>query len=148
MREIKFRARKVETVWTKKYTEYTEQPGEFVYGSLVDLGGTDIYIVVPNDYEEERTYAAAYKEANYVKVYRETVGQYIGLKDKEIYEGDLYRTADGNDTGIIKYRGSGFYIDWLPPVTFGLRSDLYFFDDVEIIGNIHENPELLEATRG
>ena len=66
--------------------------------------------------------------------------QYTGLKDKkgvEIYEGDIleskvYGTAD------VKYIDSGF---WLIDKKDGQH---YFPHERKVIGNIYENPDLLE----
>lgn len=157
MRITKFRGRKVETVWKKKYTDYIEQAGEFVYGSLVDLGDKDIYIVNPNEYSEDRTYNAAYKEAEYVKVYRETVGQYTGLKDKngkDIYEGDV--SEGEHATYLIQWNAEKAQYQAKIIKTKSVLSKhcsfplwQYVEDDgkcrFEVIGNIHENKELLEV---
>jgi len=76
--------------------------------------------------------------------------QYTGLKDKngaEIYEGDII-IGDfvwGGYQGIVKYSDGCFHI-----AEHGDASFLPFYDHAaslhEVIGNIHENPELLEET--
>jgi len=72
--------------------------------------------------------------------------QYTGLKDKngkEIYEGDILRFELSElgyiEVGEVKWIGSGFWME-APNKQFHLP----FEDRREVIGNIYDNPELLE----
>ena len=80
--------------------------------------------------------------------------QYTGLKDKngkEIYEGDIvdYGTWDNEDTcerGVIEYVDTaGWYVvqlySWYGGEGYELLNNDK--DELEVIGNIYENPELL-----
>lgn len=83
-----------------------------------------------------------------VEVIPETVGQFTGLYDKngmEIYEWDIIRTDVNNFTYEVIYNEkSAAFIGKRNSRVFGLL-DLYESDTVcrEIIGNIHNNKELL-----
>ena len=91
------------------------------------------------------------------------VMQYTGLYDnncKEVYEGDIIKSHFGDEYGQVKcgsYQSCfdskkkehvGFYIEWSSKYSKNFRKDIGYWIhmvDVCVVGNIYENPELLEV---
>lgn len=73
------------------------------------------------------------------------IEQYTGLKDKngkEIYEGDIVRWTDNYDeNGYIDFGDGCFLVNWSIN-SERINGDMV--DDLEVIGNVHEDADLLE----
>lgn len=67
----------------------------------------------------------------------------LDTNNVEIYEGDIVTDIDYEDVGItgqVVYKLSAFYIEWdskYPPSLLQIGTPI-------VVGNIYENPELLE----
>ena len=90
------------------------------------------------------------------KVIPETVGQFTGLTDKngvKIFEGDICRFKRFNDVHVGKVIfnvTTASFIMWYQPIAgaYGEKATqkmlLSVCDDIEVIGNIHDNSEILK----
>lgn len=88
------------------------------------------------------------------------VMQYTGLKDKngvEIYEGDIINRYGGGllgdpakviSSGPVVYYAPSYYIDvQTGPESWRGHYHMHNQSELEVIGNIHENPELLKSAK-
>jgi uncharacterized phage protein (TIGR01671 family) len=122
MRPIEFRGKRVDN-------------GEWLYGyflkkTLCDGEGECSYIKF---------------DGGSLRVIDETVGQFTGLKDengKKIYEGDVVKWIDSDKReriDFVKWKNGGMIL-----CNAQYAVGVYLFNDLEIIGNIHDNPELIK----
>ncbi|MCY7166385.1 YopX family protein [Streptococcus gallolyticus] len=110
-------------------------------------------MIVANDYRELSELFACLDADD--SLYSELM-QSTGLVDengKEIFENDVIRDSDGFE-GIVQYDESyGVYgIAYLPTLPNGIDMTFEELKDnyrnkFEVIGNIYENPELLEEVK-
>ena len=114
--------------------------GEWAYGFLVKMFGA--YHIIGKD-DENTAY----------EVTKETVGQYTGLNDKNgkrIFEGDIVKAQDeilgspfcDGMNGKVVYDEAAYFIELKDPM-----NSQWLYDECavyEVIGNVHDNPELLE----
>ena len=72
----------------------------------------------------------------------ETAGQFTGLTDKngkKIFEGDILK-IEYDDVEVVEYFHNRF-VPFAPPFAF----DGWCENEIEIIGNVTDNPELLKC---
>lgn len=80
-------------------------------------------------------------------VYTDTVGKYTDLTDKngkKIFEGDIVQNIITKETAIVRW-----YTEYAAFMLYDKNNNkVYFlydndFNKIEVIGNIHDNPELI-----
>ena len=130
-REIKFRVWSVKEGLISSPFTFKDIMSDESFGMII-TPFVDVITGVPVDEIDDNT--------KYVLM------QYTGLKDekgREIYEGDILFQKYGirlNEIIVVKYEGASFVCK----DNEGKYSMLYEVNDFfEIIGNIHQNPELL-----
>ena len=133
MRTIKFRGKDIET-------------GEWIYGHFFQRLGHYPAIVEPRPRDGKVMYYE-------IAVEDTTVGQFTGLIDnngKEIYEGDILMFREEcNDTLVVKWSKGSFVAEYTNRGEDGFRvCSNYFAAEPKlfrVVGNIHDNPELLKG---
>ena len=114
----------------------SKSTGEWVEGSLI---GNDVIVGKIVEFEEDY-----FCTEFWYKVDPETVGQFTGMTDKKgkkLFEGDVYSMGEKNILYVVIFDKSQFIGKQV-----GNRSLAglgYWKSDIEIVGNIHDNPELL-----
>ena len=128
MRDIKFRA------WSKSDNKY-------YYRVLV--GNTD-------NTDDQYVCSSVYDGDKWVHFdeYCGVIEQYTSLKDKngtEIYEGDVVKVEGDGEIYRVKWIRSGFGLEprYNSP-RYPVLGNVELRRKIEVIGNIHENPGLLE----
>ena len=138
MREIVFRGKSIkENKWVYGYY-WVNKENHFIKEIIYEFG------YFKNLYRKEEI-------LNDIEIKKDTVGQYVGLKDKhgiEIYEGDLVKVKNidyliGKVVYDKEYLCYQIEVDeqviFPVSVCYGDYNEL----DIEVIGNIWDNPNLM-----
>ena len=150
MRDIKFRGKMI-------------PENEWIYGTLLRIPAPpycwgenppkDKYYIQFADPRYMPDWGMPYKMVQ-GEVNPETIGQYTGLKDKngkEIYEGDIIFIK--GETKLLDIKGkveySNTFAQFIITNTGSIVNETeplgdYEEENIEVIGNIYDNPELLE----
>lgn len=129
MREILFRGQ-------------TRKKGEKVRLDGTPVDSNWVYGGVAQFNEERAIIYQTEPEFHKFAVYAETLGQFTGLTDKngnKIFEGDILKAGNGH-IGYADFSEGGFV---LVCRCHSNLTDLYGAIQ-EVIGNVHDNPELLK----
>jgi uncharacterized phage protein (TIGR01671 family) len=128
MRTVKFRA--IDTL------------GEWVYGIPQTSSTLHLKLdYIAQYYTEQRKYGR-----EQVRIKPETLGEYSGINDKnkkEIYEGDIFKIGAEKDIFEVRFE-HGCFMAFRNGKQYGLIGELQVCF-IDIIGNIHQNAELLQA---
>lgn len=131
MREILFRGK--------------TQNGEWVYGDFWETKYNENSTRPKLFYIREKSYLWERKE---YEVIPETVGQFTGLTDKhgkKIFEGDI--AIVGRIRYIVAFKGAEWKFSHISGQPYCYPFFASHAKDSEVIGNIHDNPELLEVNQ-
>lgn len=137
MREIIFRGKRIDNgEWVQGFVlddDLIESKKMFIGGIVIENG-----IVIGHGFDE---------------VIPETIGQYTGLTDKngtKVFEGDILVFCKG---ATYPYKVTWDGMGWKLIRSDGKRikekfecNEIHYVNISEIIGNIHDNPELLKES--
>lgn len=132
MREILFRAKRLDNgEWIEGFYINIAKVNPYIVTGKLEISGINKNAIVPEMY----------------KVIPKTVGQYTGLTDKngrKIFEGDILNTTNSNCAiWYVDYKNTSFCCNQGNANYSCVLDEFMQYSDVEVIGNIHDNPELL-----
>ena len=134
MREILFRGKRLQGgEWVEGYffkSDINKKERESGKATIIFTPDCDTFIMVPECH-------------NSFMVVSDTVGQYTGMKDKNgkrVFEGDILSLRTGRPH-VVRFEDGAFVLENTAiPVSFANK--------FEVVGNIHDNPEMLKGGEG
>jgi len=145
MREILFRGKRRDLAHEQLPQKYPERECEFVYGTGIYDDGVNLWLILKNSENKP------FSQLKNIIVDPKTVGQFTELRDNKrtaefpegqrIFEGDILKVDHYPAPFLVTvdiFHGHRFMIG---------KDQLCRADAIngEVIGNIHQNAELLEA---
>ena len=123
--------------------------GEWVEGDLLQNRNLGTYYI--GGFENYSNEKGLRRESFVYEVDPETVGQYLDLLGKTFGENDIVEVNRENHRyiGVVKFGKYDTYhygldIDWINGSEVLRKELLYWLPKIRVIGNIHDNPELLK----
>lgn len=109
---------------------------EWIYGGLAEDKNENVVILPKNNWQKGGC------------VDKDTIGQFTGLYDKngkEIYEGDivLHKTYHGEKSCVVRFECGAFIVGYHEGSSTK-RTPMLINKSCVLIGNIHDNPELIK----
>ena len=132
MREILFRGKRVDN-------------GEWIYGDVIQFPMHGIVRIIEQNSDNDGSYGDS-------EIDCDTLGQYTGLTDKngrKIFEGDIVTIRDSAEGVLVEFIDGEYQCTNRIKYKYYRHPLEYYHDEPKytVIGNIHDNPELLEVTK-
>lgn len=152
MREILFRGKRIDNgEWVDGYIHFRKYDGtETVFEAHIIQDAYEQIGVLNFGHRGALVSQIGY---DCFKVDPSTVGQYIGITDRKgthIFDGDLVKTKYGRICQVVWFEPKLCW-DLRPVSNLDCKApdewDMWHSENLEVIGNVWDNPELLEATK-
>lgn len=130
---------------TIKFRGKASHNGEWLYGDLINIHG-EYHILGEDDMREDGHHVTQDSDRP-TWVEPDTIGQFTSLYDKngnEIYEGDVLKAGDVELLEVRFVRGVFAFL-WNGNLDEEFPTSYPTHQWAEVIGNIHDNPELLKG---
>ncbi len=119
-----------------KFRGFNRKNGVWLYGFYLQNRGA--HFVCPDEFAEGKSW-------DDYEIDPKTRGEYTGMADRnkrEIYEGDIIYDHYSNNRFRVYFTRASFDVEGILEAEYRSLSDVA--NDSEVIGNIHDNPELLK----